>query len=175
MNPTIKKYVLLTGPPGVGKTTIAKKIAEALRAFHPVGFYTAEIRDKGVRKGFELVALDGRRRILSHVDFSGPHRVGKYGVDIDAFERFLETIDLSNPMHSLIILDEIGKMECLSAKFRALVDRLFASDRTIIATVALTGGGLIDDIKHRPEVSLYEVTMHNRNAIAGDLIAVLRA
>lgn len=168
-------HVLLTGLPGAGKTTVIRKIADALIARHPAGFVTAEIRDKGVRKGFELVALDGRRSILSHVDFKSPYRVGKYGVDIDAFETFLDDFDLLDPAHHLIIMDEIGKMECLSAKFRELVDRLFASDKTIIATIALKGGGLIGDLKRRPEVNIHEVTLRNRDAIVGDLIAILKA
>lgn len=163
------KQILITGPPAVGKTTVIRKIAAALTGPHPVGFFTAEIRDKGIRRGFELVALDGRRSVLSHVDFNSPHRVGKYGVDIAAFETFLETLNLANPAHDAVIIDEIGKMECLSAKFRMIVDRLFASDKTVIATIALTGSGLIDDIKHRPGVRIFEVTLRNRDGIVDEI------
>jgi nucleoside-triphosphatase len=167
------KQILITGLPGVGKTTVIRKIAAALDNLHPVGFYTAEIQDKDVRRGFELVALDGRRSILSHVDIRGPHRVGKYGVDVAAFDTFLEAIDLLDPAHSLIIMDEIGRMECLSAKFGTIVDRLLASDKTIIATIALKGGGLVDDIKRRAGVQLFEVTPTNRNRIADDILNLL--
>jgi nucleoside-triphosphatase len=63
-----KKNILITGPPGIGKTTVIKKLAEELRPFGPAGFYTAEIRVKGIRKGFELIGLDGRKGLLSHAD-----------------------------------------------------------------------------------------------------------
>ena len=67
----------MTGLPGVGKTTLIKKISEALEVFRPAGFYTEEIREKGLRKGFALVSLDGRRGMLSHIDLRSSHRVGK--------------------------------------------------------------------------------------------------
>jgi nucleoside-triphosphatase len=83
------KKFLITGRPGAGKTTLIKKAAGMLQPFHPVGFYTEEIREQGVRVGFQLVSLDGQTRVISHVGIPGPFRVGKYGVDIEGFERFL--------------------------------------------------------------------------------------
>ena len=76
-----KKNILITGLPGVGKTTIIKKLSEELRKFHPVGFYTEEIREKGIRKGFKLIGLDGGEGILSHVDVKSTYTVGKYNVE----------------------------------------------------------------------------------------------
>ncbi len=170
-----RKRIIITGAPGVGKTTLIRKVAAAQADLNPVGFYTAEIREKGERKGFELIALDGRRGLLSHVDIRSPYRVGKYGVDVDAFEAFLEAIDLLNLAHGVVIIDEIGKMECLSTKFRTTVGRLFESDKTIIATIALRGGGMIEDIKHRPDVALFEVTFHNRDTIAVEILGAMKA
>ena len=83
--------VLITGPPGVGKTTLIRKLCEALASVRSAGFYTQEMRQEGVRTGFELVSLDGRRGVLAHVDTAGPARVGRYGVDVTGFECFLET------------------------------------------------------------------------------------
>ena len=62
----IKKNFLITGLPGVGKTTLIKKLSEKLKHLHPAGFYTEEIREAGQRKGFELISLDGKRGLLSH-------------------------------------------------------------------------------------------------------------
>ena len=74
------KNILITELPGVGKTTLIVKIAEALKDFHPAGFYTTEIREEGMRKGFELISLDGRKGLLSHTDINNPDRVGNLRV-----------------------------------------------------------------------------------------------
>jgi nucleoside-triphosphatase len=88
----IKKNLLITGFPGVGKTTLIKKFSEALKRLYPVGFYTEEIREGGERKGFELISLEGKRGLLSHKEISSPYQVGQYKVDIKAFEDFLGSI-----------------------------------------------------------------------------------
>jgi len=77
-----KKNILITGLPGTGKTTLLRKIAEELKPFHPVGFFTSEIREANTRKGFELRSLNGKKGLLAHVDITSPYRVGKYKVDV---------------------------------------------------------------------------------------------
>jgi nucleoside-triphosphatase THEP1 len=47
-----KPHVLLiTGGPGIGKTTVTQRIADELRNKGLRGFYTEEIREKGERHG----------------------------------------------------------------------------------------------------------------------------
>ena len=58
-----------------------------LRHLEPVGFYTREIRERGIRKGFTLNSLDGTERLLAHVDLPGGTRVGRYGVDVAGGKR----------------------------------------------------------------------------------------
>jgi nucleoside-triphosphatase len=60
--------ILLTGPPGCGKTTAAMKIVGSLGKMTVAGFYTEEIREAGRRKGFRWHRLDGRCGTLAHVD-----------------------------------------------------------------------------------------------------------
>ena len=163
--------ILLTGPPGVGKTTLFMQICRRLAHHSPVGFYTREIRDEGGRKGFALVGLDGREGVLSHVDLRRSPRVGRYGVDVAGFERFLGAIPFRDPRSRLILIDEIGKMECLSAEFRKLVADLLDAPKTVVATVALKGAGMIAAVKKRPDVLLFSITPRNRDSLASAILA----
>ncbi len=158
-----KKNVLITGFPGSGKTTLITKLAYDFKRLDPAGFYTVETRERGIRRGFEIVGLDGRRGVLSHVGIKGPYRVGAYGVDVGNFEKFLETLSWSDAC--LVIIDEIGKMECLSRRFVALMKEVLDSEKLVIATIALKGRGFIAEVKARGDVKLFEVTAKNRDAV----------
>jgi nucleoside-triphosphatase len=135
--------ILLTGLPGCGKTTTVMKIIANLDPKKVAGFYTQEIRQNNTRKGFRWTRLDGDTGILAHIDIKSCFRVGKYGVDIASFEKSVVTVlDIEQKDAELFIIDEIGRMECLSEKFVRAIPQLFASDRSVLATVAQKGGGL---------------------------------
>ena len=165
-----KKNILITGQPGIGKTTFIKNLAEEMKDLHPSGFYTTEIREAGIRKGFELIGLDGSKGILSHEDIKSPYRVSKYCVDVEGFEIFLDSISLLDPTASIVIIDEIGKMECFSGKFRSLVKNILDSDKLLVATIALKGSGMIADIKKRDDVRLFQVTIENRDSLVSEIL-----
>lgn len=170
----VKKNILITGAPGVGKTTIVRRIADELKDLNPVGFYTAEIREEGTRKGFELKGFDGTTFILSHTKIKGSHRVGKYVVDIKAFDEFLDKLRPVKFSARVVIIDEVGKMECFSSKFREIISELLDSSIPVVATVALRGGGLISEIKDRSDVDIFEVTHGNRNTLPPYLMSLVR-
>ncbi len=164
--------LLLTGPPQCGKTTVVRRVVEAFPG-RAAGFYTREARRGGRRVGFEIVTLDGRVAWLSHVDFPGPHRVGKYGVDLEALHQVALPALVPSPGIELIVVDEVGKMECLSARFVAAMEALWPSPVPLLVTVAEKGGGFIARLKTFPGARLLTVTVANRNALPDRILALL--
>ena len=162
--------ILITGLPGTGKTTLFMKLVDQLRPMNPAGFYTDEIRQHGVRKGFRLTDLHGETMILSHTDIESRYRVGKYGVDIAGFNAYLDRCCLLNNNSGLVMIDEIGKMECLSDKFKEIVGYLLETPTIFIATIALKGRGFIADIKIRDDVKIYEITYKNRDFLIDNIL-----
>lgn len=170
----LRKNLLITGLPGVGKTTLIRKLAQELRDLNPVGFFTVEIREGDIRKGFELISLDERRRILSHVDIRSRHGVGRYNVDVEGFEDFLSLIPFEDPRNKLVIIDEIGKMECFSARFRKILLELLDAEKWVIASIALKGGGIMGEIKRRPDIRLFEIHLGNRESLMTNILKEIR-
>jgi nucleoside-triphosphatase len=120
------------------------------------GFVTSEIRRGGRRSGFVVTGIGGLERKLAVRGGAGP-KVGSYGVDVRAFEE-VALLELTNGLElgSTLIVDEIGKMELLSAAFADLVPRIFDAGR-VLATVPAAPHPLIDGLKARPDVSLITV------------------
>ncbi len=165
--------ILLTGLPGCGKTTAVMRIVAALSDRKLAGFYTEEIRDRGTRKGFKWKHLDGPEGILSHIGFKGP-KVGKYGVDIAGFETCVVPILDPQGTAELFIIDEIGKMECLSPKFIDAVRCLLDSEKPLLATIAKKGPAFISQVKTHPGAALYTLTESNRTELADEIIRKFR-
>jgi len=165
--------LLLTGAPGVGKTTVMRRVVEALGEHLAAGFLTDEIRERGERRGFRLVTLGGREWVMAHVELPKHARVGRYGVDIAALDAAAAVALARRPSIEVYLVDEIGKMECLSARFVAAMQDLLDSDRVVIATIARHGEGFIRAVKARPDCVLLEVTRANRDRLAAEVLAWL--
>lgn len=165
---------MITGKLGVGKTTLVQKVIERMQPVNVAGFCTAEIRCRGSRLGFELQGLNRERRTLAHVEIDSRNRVGRYGVDKNGFEEFLEALDLLNPDVELIVIDEIGKMELFSNTFRSLVRNALSSEKQVLASIAQKENEFIRKIKLRLDIHLLEVTHDNRDHLLEAIVEGLQ-
>jgi nucleoside-triphosphatase len=157
--------LLLTGRPGVGKTTVIREVVRRLSGTSVAGFYTEEIREAGMRRGFRLVPFEGPPRIMAHVDLSTGHRVSRYGVDVEMLEAVSPTLLAPSSAADLFVIDEIGRMECSSPGFVSAVRQLLDAGWPTVATVGARGGGLIAEVKARSDTDLLQVTRSNRGSL----------
>jgi nucleoside-triphosphatase len=159
--------LLLTGRPGVGKTTVIRTVVARFQG-RAGGFYTEEIREGGRRTGFRLVALDGATGTLARVNISGPYRVGKYGVHLHDLEQVgVKALwrAVEQPDVSVVVIDEIGKMELFSPAFREAVLAALDGPKVVLATVMARSHPWVDKLKAGDAVTLVEVTLANRQAL----------
>ncbi|XP_072265331.1 cancer-related nucleoside-triphosphatase [Pyxicephalus adspersus] len=185
------RHVFLTGPPGIGKTTLIHKASEALKASgKPIdGFYTEEVRQGGRRTGFDVVTLSGKHGILSRIgtsqsDGKREYRVGQYAVDISSFEHLVIPIldyvlKTGNPAQKFVcVIDEIGKMELFSKKFISVVHTILDSANTVVlGTIPVPKGKplpLVEEIRSRQDVKVFNITKENRDAMLQEIVTTVR-
>lgn len=161
--------LLITGVPGIGKTTVIRRVAEALGDMEVRGFFTAEIREDGERRGFRLIDFAGQESVIAHEDFPKTHRVGKYGVNVAAIDDATSSL-APDPSAQIYLVDEIGKMESLSDRFVDSIRALLEGSTPVVATVGQRGGGFIAEVKDMPQCFLWEVTKENRDAMPGRIL-----
>jgi nucleoside-triphosphatase len=160
---------LLTGRPGSGKTTVIKQAISG-QEIKSGGFYTEEIRTAGVRQGFRIITLDGHDAVLSHVDNTGRYRVSRYGVDVaNLDDTAVAAIERAIADSDVIVIDEIGKMELFSARFKEAVLKAIDSDKKVLGTIMLNPHSFADKIKRRPDVKVIELTRANNEQVLKEI------
>lgn len=168
------RLVLLTGPPGVGKTTMVNRLYDhySAKGVRIGGISTREERENGQRVGFKIKDLGtGKEGWLARKSsFQGP-RIGSYRVvsedlekiGVGALERALEE------RCDMIIVDEIGPMEMTSSSFREIVSKVLNSGKTTVATVKF-GSHYSEVEKILSKSVLLEITTENREDIYKRLV-----
>ena len=154
--------ILVTGPPRSGKSTLIEKVVQ--RISRPAtGFFTQEFREKGRRVGFSITTLQGQTGLLAHQGIRSAFRVGKYGVNLEDLDQIAVPSMLPSRPDQIVVVDEIGKMECFSRLFRETLLEVLSSDNLVIGSVAMKGDRFIQSIKKRDDVSLVSISENTRD------------
>jgi nucleoside-triphosphatase len=166
--------ILLTGLPGVGKTTIVNRLCAhySAKGRNVQGITTREIRENGQRVGFKITDLaTGQEGWLARKDSAAGPRIGSYHVVSEDLERIgvgaLERA--SEGPTDLIVVDEIGPMEMTSTLFRNVISKVLTGEQSTLATVKF-GSHYPEVEKIRGKSMELEITKDNREKIYRRLI-----
>lgn len=161
--------ILITGQPGVGKTTLIQQIIE--RFPNASGFYTREVREGNVRMGFEIVTLDGEIGTLAtqSVDIIFENQVDfeAYKVNIDTVNLLaIPAVEIAAERHQLVIIDEIGPMEIFSPDFQNMVMHVLDNDKLcVLGTIVEREYEFADQVKQHPRVKIMTLNEQNREDV----------
>jgi nucleoside-triphosphatase len=168
-----KSNILITGPPRCGKSTLIEEVIKRTN-FPLTGFFTREIREKGRRVGFSITTLDGREGILAHQNLRSKFSVGRYGVHIKDIEVIAVPSMIPTVKDEIVVIDEIGKMECFSLQFKETLTRVLDLPNWLIGSIAQKGDAFIQGIKERADVTVITVTPQNRDVLVYKLLNLFK-
>jgi nucleoside-triphosphatase THEP1 len=141
------------------------------------GFVTEEQPGKKGKSDIVLKTLDGREMPFATSHHKGKgKRVGKYLVDVEAFENLALDAIAFHPGTDLYVIDEIGPMETMSRTFSETAKMLLKNDKVaVLATVSKQGRGFIREVKRMPGLESIELTSDNAQQVEEDLVGLLTA
>jgi nucleoside-triphosphatase len=165
-----KRVLLLTGNPGVGKTTVLMKTVNALKesGYKVGGMISREVREGGARVGFEILDLQSSRRgWLARVSQRSGPQVGKYRVNIEDLNAIgSQAITDAVENCDVVAVDEIGPMELFSEAFKEAAWKALESRKLVVAIIhSKVEDALVSEARRREDAETIMVTYENREEL----------
>ncbi|MFO7866601.1 MAG: NTPase [Candidatus Aminicenantes bacterium] len=165
---------LITGKPGSGKSTLIQKLMDRYKDRNISGIVTPDMRRGHKRYGFKIIDIaSGNEEILASVDVKSDKKVSKYGVDMEAIGRIMDKWMESFEDAGIFMVDEIGKMELYSEKFKRVVRSVLDSDKPVIATIQMSRDPFCEKIKKRGDSEVLFLTKENKDEIFDKITSAL--
>jgi nucleoside-triphosphatase THEP1 len=168
---------LLTGPVGVGKTTVAERVVGlARRRGLACGGLLAPalVNSCGQKLGIWGVDVgSGERRILARTDrdLGGPS-VGPYSFETSALDWAVAVVERAFPLSDLLVVDEIGKLELWRGiGLAAILPRLAADEAR--CSLVLVRDHLLAELQARlgtVEQRVFRVDVGNREGLVRHIL-----
>ena len=168
---------LVTGPPGVGKSTLISKVVLRLKSAGVIvgGCTTAEKKSGGARIGFEVRDLtSGRVGELASVNSKFGPRVGRYRVNLtDLATVGAAGVAAAASASEVIVIDEVGPMELVSPEFRRAVRKCVDTGKPMLAVVhERLEDDLLGELRSKAAAQ-FALSTENRESTAEELGAAL--
>lgn len=170
--PALRRHLFLTGDKQVGKSTLLRRLIEAM-ALDCAGFETQAFYLNGERRGF---TLHGRVDMPPYQnDCICCARIEeKRAVPVlPVFEEngvLILKRSLASPA-PYILMDELGRLERQADGFIAQIEDCLNSNKRVLGVLQKCGSEHVARIAQRDDVTVLTVTLENRDALFRQLSA----
>ncbi len=155
------KNLIITGSPGVGKTTLIKECVQPFRE-HVDGFYTEELRSGSERHGFLLKTFAGGSGVMAQKGLKSSIKLNKYGIDLRVIDELgVPAIRQALAAKRIVVVDEIGTMEMMSTAFCEIIGQALSGDRPLLASIRLKAEPFTSQIRKMANTRLIHLTREN--------------
>lgn len=169
----MRKHILLTGKPRTGKTTLLKRIIKNLK-YPCAGFYTEEMLEGNKRIGFRIKTLKAKVGILAREGLRSKFHLGRYGINLRELEEIgVKAILKGLKDKEIVVIDEIGRMELFSQKFKDAVLKALGSKKRLIGVIHRADLDFLNAIRSRNDVEIFEVDLNNHKEILKKINSML--
>jgi nucleoside-triphosphatase len=167
--------LLIEGAYGAGKSKLMDRVITRLGGKLKIGgFYTRDIFENGEKVGVRIITVDKKEGLLAHKNSDSRVKVNGLGVNLEDIANIaVPAIERAIHEGGVVMIDEIGRMELYSKRFREAVELAMDSDNPVIATVQTEGAAYAAGLKERPSIRVLHLDLTNRDDVLDMAVRIL--